>query len=61
MDRRLFLRGIVALAAVPIVAKLPLIERVGAWAECRIIAGQVTSVTITNGGSGYNSPIVSIG
>lgn len=56
IDRRSFFRGLAALAAVPLLAKVPVIQRVGAWAEVKITDGVITSVTITNAGSGYTSP-----
>jgi hypothetical protein len=58
MDRRLFFRLVAGVAALPIVARLPLplrrpLERAGAWAEVFIKDGQITAITIMS--PGYNS------
>ena len=60
MDRRSFFKMLAGAAALPIVAKLPgpakaVVERVGALATVRIKAGEIISVVITSGGSGYTS------
>jgi hypothetical protein len=61
MNRRIFFRFLAGAAAIPLIAKLPPVARVGAWAEVKIRAGAITSITITNAGSGYIAPFTADG
>lgn len=61
IGRRKFFGVLAAVAASPILAKLPIpapvarsVKRMGAWAEVKMSGGMITAITITNGGFGYS-------
>lgn len=61
LNRRLLFKGLAAVAAAPLLNKIPVVQRVGAYAAVQIRAGAITSITITSAGSGYRfPPVVSV-
>jgi len=55
ITRRSIFSLLAGAAALPLISKIPVVQRVGAWAMVKIEAGAITSVSIINAGSGYNS------
>jgi hypothetical protein len=64
MNRRSLFKFLAGAATLPLVAKLPIArrvtERAGAYFTARVEAGEITSFSVINAGSGYTSTPICI-